>query len=426
VTSAYEEFLRAKKNTHIPSGIDVEVNHSGLFPFQRYVTSWALRTGKACVFAGTGLGKTRIQSVFANHLNGVRLILAPLAVAAQTVNEARELGVNIRQIQSGDEVNGDGIYIANYDRVESFEWVAIDAVILDESSIIKSHDGKYRGYIQDRFKDVPFKLCLTATPAPNDYMELGTHAEFVGAMGRSQMLAQYFTHDGADTSKWRLKKHARREFFDWVANWAMVFSHPSDIGFEQPGYDLPELVIREHVIQSGAVEMGNLFGDVALNATNLHSVSAGGIDDRVAKAAEIVASEPDEPWLIWVNTDAEQDAAMKAIPGLTSVRGSDDRSAKEDRLIGFASGKYPRLITKAKIAGFGMNWQHCARMIFCGVNYSFEQQYQAIRRCYRFGQKRPVHVHYVTCTNQEQVVSAVEFKRQAAASMIQEMKGVKR
>lgn len=422
----YADFLADKLNRFKGDGIDVEVNSKYLFPFQNYATSWALKKGRACIFAGTGLGKTRMQSMFAAHVGGVVLILSPLAVAGQTVLEARSVGVEMTYVNSADQIKGDGIFITNYDRVELFANVKVDAVILDESSIIKSHDGKYRKYIQDRFKDVRFKLCLSATPAPNDYMELGTHSEFIGAMTRSEMLATYFTHDGGDTSKWRLKKHARKDFFDWVSTWALMFTHPSDIGFEQDGYVLPELNIINHVIESGSYITDNLFGEVAVNATNLHSLLNDTAEDRAAKALEIVSAEPDENWLVWVNTDKEQDSILKLIKGFESVRGSDNSDKKERLLLGFATGEVSRLVTKPKIAGFGMNWQSCSRMIFCGVNYSFEQQYQAIRRCYRFGQKRPVDVHYVTCSNQEKVMSAVKFKEQSAMSMIDEMRGIQK
>jgi len=422
----YEEFLKGKLKTHKETGIDVTVSNPNLFPFQQHVAQTALRKGRFCAFGGTGTGKTRIQSVFADELKGMRLILAPLAVAGQTVAEAESIGIKMRYVSDSSEMDGDGIYISNYDRVENFADVNVNAIILDESSIIKSHDGKYRNYLQERFKDTPYKLCLSATPAPNDYMELATHSEFMGARTRSEMLATFFTHDGGDTSKWRLKGHARRDFFAWVSTWAMMFGHPRDIGFDQPGYDLPELRIHNHLIENGSHVTDNLFGEVNVNATNLHSLLADTADERVAAAAKVIGEHPNDPWLTWVNIDKEQDAVMRTIDGFQSVRGSDTRDNKEDRLLGFGNGKYKRLVTKPKIAGFGMNWQNCSRMIFCGVNYSFEQQYQAIRRCYRFGQTKPVDVHYVTCSNQEKVMSAVKFKEQSAMSMVDEMREYQR
>lgn len=423
----YEEFLKRKKKGFKESGIAVDINSSHLFPFQKYATELALKKGRFCIFAGTGTGKTRIQSMFANELKGIRLILAPLAVAGQTILEAKELGICIQYASGYEDIDGDGIYITNYDRFERFEQVKLDAVILDESSIIKSHDGKFRNYLQERCKDIPFKLCLTATPAPNDYMELGTHSEFMGAMTRSEMLATYFTHDGGDTAKWRLKGHARRDFFEWVSTWALVFDHPADIGFDQPGYDLPPLNVINHIIEVESDIGEGLFGDVTVNATNLHKILRDSADDRAAKVLEVICeADEDEPWLVWVNTDAEQDAVLNLVNGFQSVRGSDSHSQKEDRLLGFATGKYQRLVTKPKIAGYGMNWQRCRNMIFCGVNYSFEQQYQAIRRCWRFGQTQPVNVHYITCSAQDRVMTAVQFKEKTAQSMKSEMKKVLR
>lgn len=420
----YEDFLALKKKTFGTHGIEVQIDSAHLFPFQKYTTELALKKGRFCIFAGTGTGKTRIQATYADHIEGVRLILAPLAVAGQTILEAQELGICISYASGPESIDSDGIYITNYDRFEKFEDVKIDAIILDESSIIKSHDGKFRNYLQERCKDIPFKMCLTATPAPNDYMELGTHAEFMGAMTRSEMLATYFTHDGGDTSKWRLKGHARRDFFEWVSTWALVFDHPSDIGFEQVGYDLPPLNVINHIVEVESDIGEGLFGDVTVNATNLHKILRDSAEDRAAKVLEVICEDPDEPWLVWVNTDAEQDAVLNLINGFQSVRGSDSQTHKEDRLLGFATGKYQRLITKPKIAGYGMNWQRCRNMIFCGVNYSFEQQYQAIRRCWRFGQDHPVNVHYITCSAQDKVMSAVQFKEKTAQSMKSEMKKV--
>jgi len=420
----YQEFIQTKTKAHMPSGINVapEDLHESLFPFQKALTSWTLSKGKACLFAGTGLGKTRMQCEYARNVDGRKLIVAPLAVAEQTITEARTLnGMRIKRVHSAADVDGNGTYIINYDRLHHVEGIPFDAVVLDESSIIKSHDGAYRTYIQERFRDVPFKLACTATPSPNDYMELAQHAEFMGAMSRLEMLATYFIHDGGDTSKWRLKRHARADFWKWVSSWAAVLSHPKDIGFHQDGYDLPELIIRDRLIEVESTIGGGLFGDAKVSATQLHAVARASAEDRVAAVAEIVGSEPHEPWLIWCNTNEEQDMIEKALPGIASVRGNDSDDAKTDRLLGFATGKYPRLVTKPKIAGFGMNWQRCARMVFCGVTYSFEQMYQSIRRCWRFGQSRPVIVYVVTCNSQESVKSALRAKDEAFKSMSQEM-----
>lgn len=421
---SYADFILSKTKAHAPRGLETTAGdmHDALFPFQKAVTSWGLNKGRACLFAGTGLGKTRMQCEFSRQLDGKRLIVAPLAVADQTIHEARELsGMRVKRVHTSADVAGDGVYIVNYDRLHHVEGINFTSVVLDESSILKSHDGAYRTYIQERFRDTPFKLPCTATPSPNDYMELGTHAEFVGAMSRMEMMATFFMHDGGDTSKWRLKRHARADFWKWVSTWAVVFSHPKELGYDMPGYDLPELIVRDRIIEVESDVAGGLFGDSKVSATQLHKVLRDSAEDRVQAVAEIVASEPDEPWLIWVNTDNEQDLVRKTLPGIASVQGSDKDSDKEDRLLGFARGIYPRLVTKPKIAGFGMNWQRCARMIFCGVTYSYEQMYQAIRRCWRFGQTRDVIVYVVTCNAQDSIKSALRAKDEAFKSMAQEM-----
>lgn len=418
---SYADFIESKVKRHVPSGIEGIKPHKYLFDFQKATVRWALHKGKACIFAGTGLGKTLMQAEFAKHVPGTRLILAPLAVAGQTVREAEILGLDIRRVENGSQIEGDGAYITNYDRLHHFEDVKVDGIILDESSILKSHDGQYRQYIQDRFRHTPYKLACTATPAPNDYMELGTHAEFVGAMSRMEMLATYFMHDGGDTSKWRLKRHAIGDFWRWVSSWACVFSHPRDIGFSADGYDLPPLHFHDATVEVESSIGGGLFGDVDVSATTLYKVLKESAEDRARIVAEIVGKEPNEPWLIWCNTDHEQNLLEKALPGAVSVRGSDSSAHKESSLLGFADGKFRVLITKPAIAGFGMNWQRCARMVFCGVTYSFEQLYQAVRRCWRFGQTRQVHAWLVTCNAQESVKSSLKAKEEAFTNMAVEM-----
>lgn len=419
--STYTSFLEAKTRSHGPTGIEPKDVHSTLFPFQQSVTSWALRKGRACIFAGTGLGKTLMQCEYMRQVEGNRLIVAPLAVAGQTVQEARKLGMRVNHVRTADNFMPGKCNIVNYDRLHLLEDIDMDAVCLDESSILKSHDGAYRQYIQDRFRSTPFKLACTATPSPNDYMELGTHSEFMGAMSRAEMLATFFVHDGGETSKWRLKKHAVADFWKWVASWACVFTHPRDIGFDQDGFDLPPLTFHDHIAEVESTVSGGLFGDSAVSATQLYAVLRESAERRVEMVADIVNVEPYEPWLIWCNTEQEQDLILRAIPDIVSVRGSDSIEAKEDRLCGFALGQYQRLVTKPKIAGFGMNWQRCSRMVFCGVTYSFEQTYQAVRRCWRFGQTKPVHAHFVTCNAQDSVRSALKAKDEAFKSMAKEM-----
>jgi len=421
-TNEYADFLMRKTRKHGIYGPTVERKdlHPHLFDFQKDIVSWALRKGRACVFADTGLGKTLMQLEWARHIPGYRIIVAPLGVTEQTINEAKTLHTAVHRANCTEDIKKPGIYITNYERLDGLDH-SFDAVILDESGILKSHDGAYRNMIQARFERTHFKLCCTATPSPNDYMELGTHAEFMGALTRAEMLATYFCHDGGDTSKWRLKGHARGDFWKWVQSWAVVIRHPRDLGYEQDGYDLPELRFINHVIDVDPPE-GEMFTGGKVAATEIYQVLKRSAPERVKRVAELISAEPDEPWLIWCHTDEEQDLIEREVPGLVSVRGSQSIEVKTDRLIGFATGKYDRLLTKPKIAGHGMNYQRCARMVFCGVTYSFEQVYQCVRRSWRYGQTRPVDVHMVICNEQESIKSALDAKQQAFEDMGAEMR----
>lgn len=419
----YTEFLESKAKTHVAKGVTVKRNKltKVAHEFQKDVSLWSLEKGRSCIFGGTGTGKTLIQCEFAAHVSdGKRLIVAPLGVNEQTIQEAKDHnGLDIVRANSDADISGSGIYITNYERLERIE-SQFDAIILDESSIMKSFDGHYRKYIQERFDGTRFKLACTATPAPNDYMELGTHAEFVGAMTRQEMLATYFCHDGADTSKWRLKRHAVGDFWRWVSTWAAVFSHPRDLGYELDGYDLPPLEMITHVVD---VEppMGSLFGG-EVSATSLYKTLKNSAEERVDVVWRLIEAEPDEPWLIWCHTDEEQKMLEKCIKGSASVYGGLDVEVKVDRLLGFANGKYDRLITKPKIAGQGLNFQRCRRMAFCGVTYSFEQVYQCVRRCWRYGQTKPVYAHLVICNEQESVKAAIDIKQNAFDDMAADIK----
>lgn len=423
MSTAYAEFVESKRRRHQPSGIEVaesDIHHS-LFPFQNAVVRWGLQKGKACIFAGTGLGKTRMQCEIMRHIPGKRLLVSPLAVAEQTITEARLLnGMRIKRIHSAEDVTMDGTYIINYDRLRLVEDINWDAVGLDESSIIKSHDGATREYIQDRFSQTPYRFAFTATPSPNDYMELGTHAEFMGAMTRQEMFATFFVHDGGDTSKWRLKGHAVEDFWKWVSSWAVVFSHPRDIGYDQDGYDLPELIIHDHIVQVESTIADGLFGDGAISATQLFPALRESSEARAMMVKQIVDADPGN-WLIWCYTDEDQRWVEKVVPGIATVKGPDKDDHKVDRLLGFATGKYDSLVTKPKIAGFGMNWQRTNKMIFNGLTHSFEQVYQCIRRQWRFGQKHPVNVHMITCNAMETVRATQAAKQEAFLHMGTEM-----
>jgi superfamily II DNA or RNA helicase len=416
----YEEFVKAKSRRFHSSAIDhAGLQSYGLFDFQDHVTRNALDRGRYCIFAGTGLGKTRMQVAFANEAAkyGPVLILAPIAVADQTIDEARVMGVDIHKLRDGS-LPKSGVSITNYHRLENIEG-SPSCIVLDESSILKSHDGHYRKYLTDRFAQTPHKLCLTATPAPNDYTELATHAEFVGACSRMEMLAEYFTHDGGDTSKWRLKRHAVKDFWTWVQTWAACFDSPESIGFNGDAYILPPLNVHEHPV-GDADGIGGLFGGGdTTNATTLYSGKRKTMADRVSAVREI--ADTSKPLIIWCVTNQEQDAIEKLFPGALSVRGSDSIDVKEDRLTAFGRGDVNVLITKTSIAGFGLNWQHCDQMIFSSMTFSFEQYYQAVRRCYRFGQKSPVHVHIVYDYSEASIQDVIARKSLAFESLTNEM-----
>ncbi len=422
MTMTYAEFIESKKRDHVPNGMQVDHVSPALFPFQQAVVKCALNKGRYSVFAGTGLGKTRMQTEWTRNMpSGYRFIIAPLGVTGQTIEEAkRVLNMDIVRVYEPKDVSRESVNILNYDRLHHIENFKATSVVIDESSILKSHDGAYRRYIQERFSKTDYKLACTATPSPNDYMELATHAEFMGVMSRLEMLATFFTHDGGDTSKWRLKKHARGDFWRWVATWAVVFSHPRDIGFEQAGYDLPELTIHDHMVTVESSVAGGLFGDGAISATELYPALRESTEERVRAMKRIIDRDPGD-WLIWVYTDEDQRAVERVLPGIASVKGSDKDTDKEDRLLGFATGKYDSLLTKPRIGGFGMNWQRTHKQIFNGLTHSFEQVYQCIRRQWRFGQVSPVDVHMITCNALETVRDAQRAKHEAFKHMGQEM-----
>lgn len=418
----YAEFIDSKAKAHKGNGIEVADIHESLFPFQSAITRWTLNKGRSCLFAGTGLGKTRMQCEFSRHMpSGYRFILAPLAVAGQTIEEAKEaLNMDIVRVYESKDVSRESVNILNYDRLHVIEGFKPTSVALDESSILKSHDGAYRRAIQEFFYHTDYKLACTATPSPNDYTELGTHSEFIGAMSRLEMFATFFTHDGGDTSKWRLKKHAQGDFWRWLSTWAVVLQHPRDIGYDMPGYDLPPLNIRDHTVTVASSVAGGLFGDGAISATELYPALRESTNERAEMVRYIVDADPGD-WLIWVYTDEDQRAIERILPGIASVKGPDPDHVKEDRLLGFASGKYDSLVTKPRIGGFGMNWQRTHKQIFNGLTHSFEQVYQCIRRQWRFGQKSPVDVHMVTCNALETVRTTQAVKQQAFLNMGQEM-----
>lgn len=423
--NAYNELIARKLSSVPPTGIDYAAAirlHHGLFPHQSALVTWALQRGRCAIFADTGLGKSRMQLAWADAVHRETghdvMILAPLAVAAQTVREGHEIDVKVKQCRDGDEVQP-GITITNYDRLHRFDPGRFGAVVLDESSCIKHHDAKTLRTLLDAFSHAPFKLCATATPAPNDWTELGTHAEFLGICTRTEMLAEYFVHDGGDTQSWRLKGHAREVFWRWVASWAALLRKPSDLGFDDDRYNLPPLKVHQHISKvdhATAAKAGMLFALEAATLSERREARRESIADRVAACAALVNSDR-EPWIVWCDLNAEGDALRAAIPDAVEIRGADDAETKEQRLIDFAEGRIRVLITKPSIAGFGLNWQHCARMAFVGVTDSFESYYQAVRRCWRFGQQREVHVHVFASELEGAVVANLRRKERDAAAM---------
>ena len=417
----YSDFITRKLVTVAPSGLEIPDGWrgSGLFDFQSDLTRWAIRRGRAAIFADTGLGKSRMQLRWAYTIHtttGVDvLVLAPLAVAAQTQREGATIGVPVTLCREQSDVRP-GLNITNYDRLHKFDTSRFGAVVLDESSIIKHHTAKTLALLLDAFRSTPFRLCATATPAPNDWTELGTHAEFLGICTRTEMLSEFFVHDGGDTQTWRLKGHARAAFWRWVSSWGALIRRPSDLGYDDAAYALPSLRVTQHAVATNAETTGMLFAMEAQTLMERRDARRASLDERVRECASIVNADR-QPWIVWCDLNAEGDALRDAIPDAVEIRGSDDADVKERRLLEFADGKIRVLVTKPSIAGFGLNWQHCARMAFVGVTDSFEAYYQALRRCWRFGQTREVHVHVFASELEGSVIANLARKERDALAM---------
>ena len=417
---AYEEFVAGKLRFESGNGIDAPLRDYGLFPHQQDLTRWALRRGRAAIFAETGLGKSRMQVAWADMVcretGGSVLILAPLAVAEQTVEEGAQIGVCVTHARDGADIQP-GINITNYARIHRFDCGRFSGCVMDESSIIKHHDSKTLQQLKDAFARTQYKLCATATPAPNDWTELGTHAEFLGYRTQSEMLAEFFVHDGGDTGAWRLKGHARALFWRWVATWGAMIRSPADLGYDASAYELPDLTVTQHTVQAESEPLdGMLFALEASTLSERRSARRASLESRVEMCAAFVNADV-QPWIVWCDLNDEGEALRAAIPGSVEIRGSDEDTDKEQRLKDFAEGRIRALITKPKIAGFGLNWQHCARMAFVGVTDSFEAYYQAVRRCWRFGQTRPVHVHIFASEQEGAVVANLARKEADARAM---------
>lgn len=420
--TTYADFLARKRMADPMTGMDTVPDLPDfLFPHQRDIASWALRRGRAAIFAGTGLGKTAMELVWADavarHTGLPVLIFAPLAVAQQHIREAAKFGLPARIAATQADCR-DGVNVTNYQKIEHFDLAAFGGIVLDESSILKSTDGHYRTRMIEECRAIPFRLAATATPAPNDFMELGNHAEFLGVMSYTDMLATFFTHDGGDTQKWRLKGHAENEFWKWMASWAVMLRQPSDLGYPNDGYDLPPLRQTQHhvaVDYAPSLDTGLLFPIEAKTMQERLAARRDTVAERVALAASITPA--DRPFVWWCNLNAEAEALAKAIPGAVNLTGSDSDDEKERKIAAFLSGEARVLVSKPAICGFGLNFQHCADTGFVGLSDSFEQVYQAIRRFWRFGQTKPVNVHFIAAETEGAVVANLRRKEADAERM---------
>lgn len=420
----YAAFLATKRRRIVDAGIHIETLHPELFDFQVAVTKRALRRGRYCIFAGCGLGKTVMQLEWAEQVAASRgpvLILTPLAVAQQTEREARRFGYSARYADSQE--NAPSIAITNYQKLERFDPERYAGIVLDESSILKSYTGKFRNRIIQSFRDTPFRLCCSATPAPNDYMELGNHAEFMGAMTRSEMLSMFFVHDGGSTQNWRLKGHAVDEFWRWVSQWATMFNLPSDIGFDSVDFTLPPLEYKTVTVESGYSPDGMLLNVGSPDMQARRAARYASLEARCDAAADL-ANQSSEQWLLWCDLNAESKGLARRVPDAVEVCGSDSDEHKTDALMGFVDGRYRVLITKPSIAGFGLNLQNCCKMAFVGLSDSYEKLYQATRRCWRFGQERPVTAYIITSSAEGAVLENVMRKEADHTAMQDRIAGI--
>lgn len=411
----YLKFLESKIKRVYEAGFDVDQNtlNKHLFDFQRYIVAKAVKMGKYAVFADCGLGKTLMQLEWARlvseHTQKPVLVLCPLAVAGQTIEEGVKFGIHVEKLVSMTELPN-GIYITNYDQLENINASQFSGVVLDESSILKNYEGSTKNMVIDYFQQTPYKLACTATPSPNDFMELGNHSEFLNIMPRNEMLAMYFVHDGGETAKWRLKGHCEDGFWKWVSSWAVMLTKPSDIGFNADGYNLPALNYIEKQIVTPKRDNGTLFNDVAISATDFNGELRLTKIERMTEVVDIV-NNSDEPFIIWIKQNEEGDYLKKLIPDAVEVRGNDSADYKEKMLLGFAQNKFRVLITKAKIAQYGLNYQNCRNQVFASLDFSFEGLYQSIRRSYRFGQKNEVNIYIVTTDTMQNVIQSIRNKQ---------------
>jgi len=410
----YSDFIAGKEHPSAHSGRRPEQCHPMLFPFQRELVEWAVRAGRAAIFADCGLGKTLMQLEWARMMGGRTLIVAPLAVADQTIAEGLRVNVPIRHVAA--PTTDSGVEITNYEKLHRFVGAEYDNIVLDESSILESIDGKTRTLLLREFTHVPHRLCCTATPAPNDIAELANHAEFLGAMRRSEMLATFFVHDDEG---WRIKGHAQRDFWRWVGTWGSFVRRPSDMGYDDAGFALPTLSVRDEIVNVAWRPVGRLFADIGSGVRGRLDARKHTVDARVARAAELIASD-NRQWLVWCGLNAESTAMVEALGhDAVEIAGADGDATKIERERAWRRGDVRVLVTKPKIFGFGMNWQHCSRMLFLGIGDSYEQYYQSIRRCWRFGQIESVEAVIIVSDAETAIANNVR-RKEADASQLAE------
>jgi DNA modification methylase len=423
----YDKFIQAKTRQQMPHGFEPYEITAALFDWQKFVVQWAVRQGRVALFEDCGLGKTLQQLEWASqvmrHTKKPVIILTPLAVAHQTAHEAERFGYTAKVCNAQSDIEEGKITITNYEKLEHFNARSFGGVVLDESSILKNFTGKTRKQLTDAFADTPYRLCCTATPSPNDYTELGQHADFLGVCTPAQMLCTFFVNDTFNTGDWRLKKHAEKQFWEWVGSWACCVSKPSDIGFSDEGYNLPALNLRTEIVHVDETQDAGeeLFRHSTLSATTMHKELRMSSDARTDKVAELVNASS-EPWIVWCNTNDEADKLAAKIPDAVEVRGSETSAAKERKIDAFTDGKARVIISKPSICGYGLNWQHCHNVAFVGLSYSFEDFYQALRRSYRFGQTKEVQAVVIQAQTEGAIMQSISRKIAQHATMQTSMK----
>lgn len=422
---SYAEFLATKRIVSHPTGFEVEPSNPHLFEFQRDLVRWALKIGKAAIWADCGLGKSLMELSWSEHVvkefNAPVLILAPLAVSHQTAREGEKFGIFAKVVSSQSEVTDPGVYITNYEKLHHFDPSKFVGMVLDESSCLKSFTSVTRNLLIEKFSTTPMKLCCSATPAPNDFMELGSHSEFLGVLTRTEMLSTFFVHDGGETSKWRLKGHAQSEYWRWMCGWAVMMRKPSDLGYEDNGFILPPLVHTQHTVKSEKPLDGMLFHSEAQTLIERRGARRDSIGERTKLCHDLLQTDQSQ-WVIWCGLNTEQDAIAKLCgDDCVSIYGSLSDSEKESRLAKWLNGEKRILISKVSIFGWGLNLQQCHNVIFLGLSDSFEEMYQGVRRCWRFGQESEVNCHVITSEAEGAVVRNIQRKEADAARMAKEM-----